>query len=152
MDLSGPWVNPESAPRRKKGESKNRAKDEWRGVVSSTRGGYVVRIRRRLGALTFLWHESKPLPSHKQAEAHAAFLLAVFEHKRPLLPYPWFTWRVVPRRLRGGKEVWVGTVRKWLGASSYVWREISPNDSRQEAERMARQSVEAGLALEEVRS
>lgn len=110
--------------------------------------GYVVRVGRKLGQLSFCLYESRPLPDEAQAHCWAGMVRDALENKRPVPNLVWWTWRVVPRRVGQGKEVYVGTVHKWLGASSYVWREIAPCDSREEAERIAKQTVQAGIALE----
>jgi hypothetical protein len=114
--------------------------------------GYVVRVGRKLGQLSFCFHESKPLPDEQQAHAWGEELLAALKAGRPARSIVWWSWRVVERRVGmpgvTGRSVWVGTVRKWLGASSFVWREIAPCDSQQEAERIAKQTVVAGQWLE----
>jgi hypothetical protein len=113
----------------------------------------VVKAGRKLGDLSFTEYQSRPLPQRPQAEAHARAVVAGFERGKPVSPVVWWTWRVIARRVpsrdkKTSREVWVGTVRKWIGDGSFVWREISPCDTREEAERIAKQTVEAGQALE----
>ena len=132
-----------------------KAQREWLTsvhFVKRRRGsGYVVTVRRKLGDLAFTWYESRPLPVKAQAEAHAKAVVRGFERGRPVQAVVWWTWRCVERTVRQGeqtKKVFAGTVRKWIGDGSFVWREISPQDTREEAERIARQTVEAGQALQ----
>jgi hypothetical protein len=124
----------------------------WSQVVFARHGklsGYEVRIGRKIGGLSFLEYTSRPVPHRPQAEAIADALVQAFERRKPAQMVTWWTWRVVERRVRNQpKAVWVGTVRKWLWDGSYVWREISPCDTRQQAEQIAQQTVEAGQALE----
>lgn len=111
-----------------------------------------MRVGQKLGDLSFTYHESRPLPVRAQAEAYARAVVAGFEAGKPVQAVVWWTYRVVERTVRRGggelRRVYVGTVRKWIGDGSYVWREISPQDTREDAERIARQTIEAGQALE----
>ena len=127
----------------------------WARVVFVKRkrtSGYVVKAGRKLGGLSFTEYQSRPLPSRQQADIFAKAVARAFEAGKPVRPVTWWTWRVIPRRVgkpgEKPREVWVGTVRKWINDGSFVWREISPCDSREEAERIATQTVQAGQALE----
>jgi hypothetical protein len=126
----------------------------WARVVFVRRkrtAGYVVKAGRKLGGLSFTEYQSRPLPDRRQADLFARTVERAFEEGKPVRPVTWWQWHVIPRRVKAGtktKEVWVGTVRKWINDGSFVWREISPCDTREEAERIAVQSMEAGQALE----
>lgn len=126
--------------------------DSWWTQVQYQRrkrgSGYVVRVGRKLGQLSFCFYESKPLPDEQQAHLWTDEMLDALKTKRPARNITWWSWRVVARKVGAGKEVWVGTVRKWLGETSYVWREIAPCDDRREAERIAQQTVTAGQFVE----
>lgn len=131
----------------------NKPPDAWWSQVTYQRrkrgSGYVVRVGRKLGQLSFCFYTSRPLPDQQQAQLWAEEMQSALAAKRPAKPLIWWTWRVVPRTVGGGKQVWVGTVRKWSGATSWPWREIAPCDSEQEARRIATQTVQAGQWLEQ---
>ena len=127
----------------------------WARVVFVKRkrtSGYAVKAGRKLGMLSFTEYQSRPLSCRQHAEAFAREVERAFEAGKPVRPVTWWTWRVIPRRVgkpgERSREVWVGTVRKWINDGSFVWREISPCDTREEAERIAKQTVECGQHLE----
>jgi len=151
MGATRPSVNRSSKSSRHNSRNAAPAESWWAQVQYRRRkrgSGYVVRVGRKLGQLSFCYYESRPLPDEAQAKLWADEMLASLKSKRPARSIVWWSWRVVPRKVGDGREVWVGTVRKWLGATSYVWREIAPTNERAEAERIAKQTLAAGIALE----
>lgn len=125
----------------------------WRqvGFFKGRRGkGYRVKVGRKLGDLSFCYYDSRPVPTRAHAEALGRAVERAFREGRPAVLPVCVTSRVVERRVRGSagnKRIWVGTVRHWIGDSSYVWREITPQDSREEAERIAAQTAQAAAVV-----